>query len=1203
MKKTSIHFTLLIGFIACLATGLVCSYLSNESPKRIIKASQFERQLHAKEAKAIETVDKCAQIIERQSIDSLTNYISDTNNDISYYVFKDEKLVFWSENQLDISSIAPSENEVWRLVQLPNAYCISYSKKFASFRILALITIKYNYVYQNDWIKNSFARGFDLSKRIKVKQGTKTDANAIFSLRGNYLFTLAPTEQKVFNKSIAKTGIIAYALAFFLLFVLLARTPSIFNKKEISIKHYFILTLSVGLICSLALYFDTPALLFFNRIFTPFQYASDNLFASIGHLTVITAYFFSTVCLLFLFVNTQSFKSKSEKYAPLLFFACYFGLVYYIIRSICANSTIKILILGFDDLTMLSVWMHFLIIIWGIGLIMLFYKSHQWFANNKKLLVALSIDLIHAGCLYMIWSFHLPSNKVRVAVCFIIISALFILVFFIIRFKSSYLKVFWSILIFTLFFENYAYIFTNDIALEKFKVLAENISTTGNLGNDRMTEALLVELNNKLDNDHKFKHLASDNATINKATDHLTRKYLLGFLNRYEIKILNSTKTGKLKQDYDNYLTEMGKKVEGTNFYCIDANARNLAYVGEFMTVNHDQKKVSIYLELYPRSQYKSYSFPYLLIPSSPDIEKQLHIGIAKYENGKLVYASERYHFPANSEWIPLREENYFKLSDSSCVNYILKQDHSNYLIIAQTLDKNQSSFWIYLGYTLLTFICFSWLMAWMYLLVQSNNNSKFGLTAKFQVSFIIILIISFLCIFFVSINYIENNYKKEQISNLKTKKSYIQKALQEQYYWRQDITDIDHQTLTYFIQELSYTFETDIILYDNYGTLVASSQPLIFDKKLLSNRISPKAFFTHSGELNLQEHIGKLNYLTGYTDLVNGDFLQMGYICIPQFYSEDQLKAEIEEFLSVIVQIYIVITLLVIFMTLFIGRQLSAPLIILENKLSKMQLGRRNEKIEYTQKDEIGQLVSQYNRTVDELEQSARLLAQSERESAWKLMARQVAHEINNPLTPMKLTIQQLQRTKQMGDESFEDYFVKSTKTLIEQIDNLSKIAGTFSNFAKMPEAKFEKIELTSRLNSVIELFKHNNEKILITADMPDEELMVNADPEQLIQVFNNLLKNAIQAIPENKEGKIQVSLIKKAQTVEISFQDNGTGINPRIVDKLFVPNFTTKSTGMGLGLSISKNIIEVAGGTITFTTQKEVGTCFTVSLPCANC
>jgi len=235
----------------------------------------------------------------------------------------------------------------------------------------------------------------------------------------------------------------------------------------------------------------------------------------------------------------------------------------------------------------------------------------------------------------------------------------------------------------------------------------------------------------------------------------------------------------------------------------------------------------------------------------------------------------------------------------------------------------------------------------------------------------------------------------------------------------------------------------------------------------------------------------------------------------------------------------------------------------------------------------------------VDELEQSVKLLAKSERESAWKSMARQVAHEINNPLTPMKLSIQQLRRTKKMNDERFDDYFEKSTAMLVEQIDNLSRIAGTFSNFARMPEANFEKVDVASKLYSVVLLFMNNFDHIQIDYIGEEKEVFVYADQEQLVQVFNNLLKNAIQAIPDERDGEIHVDLHENKDEVIIEITDNGVGIDTDIQDKLYVPNFTTKSTGMGLGLAIAKNIIELSGGTISFTTSLNESTTFILKLP----
>jgi len=400
-------------------------------------------------------------------------------------------------------------------------------------------------------------------------------------------------------------------------------------------------------------------------------------------------------------------------------------------------------------------------------------------------------------------------------------------------------------------------------------------------------------------------------------------------------------------------------------------------------------------------------------------------------------------------------------------------------------------------------------------------------------------------------------------------------------------------------LQDLSYIYHTDIHVYDNRGILMGSSQPLIFNKNLMSNKIAPLPYFSSTSNINQYEHIGKLNYLTGYIDFVNGDFTQIGFIAVPQFFSQDEIRSEIESFLTVIIHIYMIIIVLAIVLSLFIGKQLSAPLIVLEMKLKDMRLGRRNEKIDYNLNDEIGQLVQQYNRTVDELEQSARLLAKSERESAWRSMARQVAHEINNPLTPMKLTIQQLQRTKKMQDKQFDDYFEKSSIMLIEQIDNLSRIAGTFSNFARMPEASFVRVDVAAKIYSVFRLFMNNNEHVTMRYEGAEQNIFVYADPEQLVQVFNNLIKNAIQAIPEEREGEISIRLTEEAKEVTITVSDNGAGIDAEIQDKLFIPNFTTKSTGMGLGLAIAKNIIEISGGSITFSTAINEGTTFSVRLP----
>jgi nitrogen fixation/metabolism regulation signal transduction histidine kinase len=260
--------------------------------------------------------------------------------------------------------------------------------------------------------------------------------------------------------------------------------------------------------------------------------------------------------------------------------------------------------------------------------------------------------------------------------------------------------------------------------------------------------------------------------------------------------------------------------------------------------------------------------------------------------------------------------------------------------------------------------------------------------------------------------------------------------------------------------------------------------------------------------------------------------------------------------------------------------------------------LGKRNEPIYYRRNDEIGSLVKEYNKKVDELAISADLLARSERESAWREMAKQIAHEIKNPLTPMKLNIQHLQRARGRGKE-YNEYIERVTATLIEQIDNLSNIATEFSNFAQIPNARNQVFELAGQMRRVIGLFETDDRAIIKFNYYGFGNINVNADREQLSRAIINLIKNAIQAIPEGLKGKIDISLSRREQMIVISVSDNGTGIPVELRDKLFSPSFTTKTSGMGLGLAIVKNIVENFSGRIWFETELEKGTTFYIEIP----
>ncbi|MBK8620975.1 MAG: GHKL domain-containing protein [Saprospiraceae bacterium] len=265
---------------------------------------------------------------------------------------------------------------------------------------------------------------------------------------------------------------------------------------------------------------------------------------------------------------------------------------------------------------------------------------------------------------------------------------------------------------------------------------------------------------------------------------------------------------------------------------------------------------------------------------------------------------------------------------------------------------------------------------------------------------------------------------------------------------------------------------------------------------------------------------------------------------------------------------------------------------------MKKFTLGRSNEYLEWNSNDEIGTLITEYNNLNEALTRSAETLAKTERDMAWREMAKQVAHEIKNPLTPMKLSIQYLEKTAKEDPERAKDMIPRVSNTLIEQIDNLSQIAAEFSNFASMPQATNEKVALNDLVVAIHDLFRKRDD-MDISLHTPIDDLVVFADKNHLVRILNNLVKNATQAIPDNRRGKIDISLFKENNKAVVRVSDNGAGIPESMREKVFAPNFTTKSSGTGLGLAISANMIESFNGKIYFESQENVGTQFFISIP----
>ena len=477
--------------------------------------------------------------------------------------------------------------------------------------------------------------------------------------------------------------------------------------------------------------------------------------------------------------------------------------------------------------------------------------------------------------------------------------------------------------------------------------------------------------------------------------------------------------------------------------------------------------------------------------------------------------------------------------------------------------------------------------------LIRNRGIRNMRLSTRIMYIILTPVLAVFIYIFAMSIRYVHRNNEEHQRHDLQMRSEYVQSYLRSLYYWDVSLTSSQAQGLAIDLHDLGYDMNQDIHVYGLNGELIASSSPVLFNNGVLSRRMSPEAIFQEPHSAVCYEYIGSHPYLVSYVPFHNGSFVTIGYIAVPSFMSEQTRNAEVDRLLARLLPPYIIVLLIALFFAFAASKSMTAPLSMLTDKMRRFEIGGSDSHIAYPYHDELGALVERYNMLVDRVEESAEQLARAEREGAWRTMARQIAHEINNPLTPMKLSVQKLQLKR--GKEDFDEYFEKTTKMLIAEIDNLAHIAQSFSAFAKQPEVVTTEVDIAEKLSNVIILQRENDEQIPVRYVGADSGVIVRADNEQISQVFVNIIKNALQASPTDIIVVLNAAYSEKE--VQISISDDGTGIPEDIQSRIFQPNFTTKSNGNGLGLAISKHIVEGSGGRIEFDTSPK-GTTFYIYL-----
>lgn len=401
-------------------------------------------------------------------------------------------------------------------------------------------------------------------------------------------------------------------------------------------------------------------------------------------------------------------------------------------------------------------------------------------------------------------------------------------------------------------------------------------------------------------------------------------------------------------------------------------------------------------------------------------------------------------------------------------------------------------------------------------------------------------------------------------------------------------------------IMEIADISKHDVVIYDLKGNyLVSNKEPHLVTKKKIPFDILQKILEKdNDAEINVEEFDQQVGAVkTSSYKLFRNNYLEpIGIVYQPYYHSDSVYLDILNKYVKYIVLINLVIILFSLWLSWIISNNLTKAITRFSDMITRITLFEKDmQPIKYYHNDELGALVKSYNKMILQIQDQKERLAFSEKEKAWREMAKQVAHEVKNPLTPMKLTIQNFERKFDPELPDIKDKVKKMSDTIVEQIDLIASVAGAFSQFAQLPEKQNETFELNSEVDSILRIF--TDEKIFVHSNK--ENIQIHMDKIYLNRIITNLVTNAIQAKDESRDSLINIDLEALNKRIIISVEDNGVGIPEDLSERIFEPNFTSKSSGMGLGLTMVRKMVEDYGGEIAVKSTIGKGTKFTISLP----
>lgn len=1217
-QKTYPRLILLLAALVLFVVGIISATLSRETGYSSKDVQRFEKTLHKKERylkeefKELERqfqTDSPTEVLDRKSLEYQELA---TGEGIYIFYYEEGNLKYWSDHTVTVP-------ERWRprmnrpFVSLRNAYYVSITQSFEKGRLVGLIEVKTDYPFQNKFLVNGFQPDFRLDPEVDIEFFEADGSEPVYNEAGDYLFSLDFSDATPLANGLKLLAICCLLGSLVLFFVgccSLLRSTS-------GRARYIWLTIICILVsgATVAVFRLTlPAMMTDMELFQPAIFAS-RLFPSLGALLVFSVSALIVGALIYLFGGLENIKSEIWKRgtATLLFViaALLFLIIEQLISILVLDSSISFEAHRVTTFTGHTVVGLSVIIIWFLLLGLVLDKAIVLLSGAywKPLMYgSLSISLTFLAVL--------PFSSLQstwpgwLTLMLILGGQLYI------RFphegRIPFSRFTFLILVISLFLtlrlqENNRINVERKREVELVKLSSEH---------DPVAEMLFGEMSMAIRNDSVFaNHMHRDYVEIDQVVDRLRRNYLSGYWSKYDVQVAVCRPDDRLYLEppddtyahcftfFDEMISESGIEIPGSDFYFLDNLNGRISYLAAipYYQAEHEHR---VYIEMNSKIFSEELGYPELLLDKNYSSFTSSRFSFARYNGGELFAKSGDFPYRTSCSHYTGREQEFETITLDTYDHSIYNVDEQNTIIVGSP-SITAVDYLIFFSYI----FAFCFLMAALgYLVVTSRVSPTINWSFKnrIQNSMVGILFLTFVLICSGTIYFVFQQYRVEHNDNLRNTMRSVYIELIHKLEFEEDLenwSSDSYYNLDELLRKFSNVFYTDINLYTGEGSLLATSRAEIFDRQLLSSRMNRMVYENlsqgNASEYIHEEQIGKMIYISAYIPLMNSDNEFLAYLNLPYFTQSGALARDVTNLVVAVINVYMILMLLIILISVLLADRITQPLRMIQNRIAQVRLGQKNEMIQYKRKDEIRGLVEEYNYMVQELEQSAGLLAQSERESAWREMAKQIAHEIKNPLTPMKLNVQHLQRTYTEGKDDPE-MVERISSLLIEQIDSLSAIAREFSDFAKMPQARHTRINLVPKLSSLQQLFE-TTDNARIDIDMGGhKKAYVMADKEQLMRVFINLVKNGLQSIPEGRDGLIRIELKKDPPgKVHVSVSDNGKGIPEEIRDKLFQPNFTTKSGGMGMGLAITYNIIRSLGGQIWYDTVLHQGTTFHVELP----